>query len=156
MKMNRRAACAGFAAAATLIGAEAAAQDAPAITPAAFAAWLERYKQAWETRDASLAGALFTEDATYHEKPFDAPMQGRPAIEAYWTRVTAGQSDIHFTYEVIACAGDQGVAHWHAAFLVEGGARIELDGVFVCAFADAETVRHLREWWDVQATAPEQ
>jgi uncharacterized protein (TIGR02246 family) len=155
MKLTRRTAFAGLASATTLLSAEAAAQDI-AVTEANFAAWLERYKQAWEARDAALASALFTEDATYHEKPFDAPMQGRAAIEAYWTRVTAPQSNIHFTYDVVACAGDQGVAHWHAAFTVEGGTRIELDGVFVCAFADAETVRHLREWWDVQATAPEQ
>ncbi len=42
---------------------------------------------------ANAAGAPFTADASYHEIPFDEPMQGRAAIEAYWSRVTATQSD---------------------------------------------------------------
>ena len=64
------------------LAACAPAERADVIDAAAFAAWLDRYKQAWEARDAALAGALFTEDASYHEMPFDAPMQGRAAIEA--------------------------------------------------------------------------
>ena len=120
-------------------------------TPAAFAAWLDGYKAAWEGRDAMQAGALFTEDASYHEMPFDEAMVGRAAIEAYWTRVTAAQSNISFNYDVIACVGDQGIAHWRAALNV-GADTIELDGVFVCTFADAEHVRALREWWHVKAS----
>lgn len=123
------------------------------LTPDAFATWLERYKQAWEQRDAQRAGALFTVDATYHEMPFDAPMQGRAAIEAYWTRVTAGQSDIRFGYDVLGCEGDRGVCHWHATFTgVPGGEAIELDGIFVCHFADATAVQSLTEWWHIRVT----
>ncbi len=121
------------------------------IDAAAFSAWLDRYKQAWETRDAALAGALFTADASYQEMPFDAPMQGRAAIEAYWTRVTASQSDVRFTYEVLSCAGEQGICQWHATFK-SGDATIDLDGVFVCEFADATTVKALQEWWHVRVT----
>jgi hypothetical protein len=126
------------------------------IDAAAFAAWLDRYKQAWEARDAALAGALFTEDASYHEMPFDAPLRGRAAIEAYWTRVTAAQSEVRFSSDVLSCAGDQGICHWHATFK-SGDATIDLDGVFVCVFADARTVKALREWWHVRvapAAAP--
>jgi ketosteroid isomerase-like protein len=128
------------------------------IDAAAFSAWLDRYKLAWEARDAAQAGALFTADASYHEMPFDAPMQGRAAIETYWSRVTATQADVRFTYEVMSCAGDRGICRWHATFKsAPGGETIDLDGVFVCAFADARTVKALQEWWHVrvtQATAP--
>ena len=123
------------------------------IDAAAFSAWLDRYKQAWEARDAALAGALFTEDASYHEMPFDATMVGRAAIEAYWTRVTAAQSEVRFTYDLLSCAGAQGICHWHAMFKsAPGGEIIDLDGVFVCEFADAQTVKALREWWHVKVT----
>ena len=125
------------------------------VTSATFSAWLDRYKQAWESKNAQAAGALFTTDAVYHEQPFEAPMQGRAAVEAYWTRVTAGQSDIVFTSEVIATTGETGLAHWHAAFkAVPGGAAIELDGMFVCTFADATTVSALKEWWHIKVTPP--
>lgn len=135
------------------LAGEAAAQEG--VATVAFGAWLDRYKQAWEGRDSTLVGALFSEDAIYHEMPYDAPLQGRAAIEAYWTRVTATQRDIVFTYEVLACTNNVGTAHWHAAFTsTEGGAAIELDGVFVCTFADAQTVSALREWWHLKVTPP--
>lgn len=124
-----------------------------ALTPAQHAAWLDLYKRAWETRDPAAAGALFTADASYHEMPFDAPMQGRAAIEAYWARVTASQTNVRFSYDIVATSADQGVSQWHATFNgVPGGETIDLDGVFVCRFADALTVSALREWWHVRVT----
>lgn len=144
------------AAGATLAGACAAqAQSSPqtALTREALAQWLDRYGAAWTARDASAAALLFAEGATYHEMPFDAAMQGRAEIEAYWARVTEPQSNIRFSYDIIAIQGAQGVAHWHCAFDA-GGALIELDGVFVLAFeAGGARVTSLREWWHVKAPA---
>lgn len=40
-------------------------------------AWLESFKRAWEEGDPAQIGPLFTEDATYAEKPFGEPIQGR-------------------------------------------------------------------------------
>ncbi|MBL8548896.1 MAG: nuclear transport factor 2 family protein [Hyphomonadaceae bacterium] len=123
------------------------------LTESDFNAWLWRYKEAWETKNATAAGALFTENVIYREQPFEEQMVGRAAVEAYWTRVTAGQRDITFTHHVIMASGGLGVAEWHAAFTaVEGGAAIELDGVFVCHFADLETVSLLKEWWHIKVT----
>ena len=120
------------------------------ITSEAASAWLTRYGAAWEAKDAAAAGLLFTDAATYHEMPFDAPMAGRAAVEAYWARVTEPQSDIRVTQEMIAVNGNVAVAHWHAAFNA-GGAAVELDGVFVLTFADAEHVSSLREWWHAKS-----
>lgn len=151
MDRTRRTALFSLAGASALAAcAEASSQND--LTAEQFSAWLDRYGAAWTDRDALAAGALFSEDASYHEAPFDPPMQGRAAIEAYWARVTATQSDIVFRYDVIACTGDQGVAHWHAEFHAEG-ALIELDGVFVCDFTpDRTLVGSLREWWHVRTT----
>ena len=121
-----------------------------------FAAWLDGYKEAWETRDAQKAGALFTDDATYQESPFDDAMEGRAAIEEYWSGVTADQRDVRFTYEVLTCYDDTCLAQWHAAFSsASGGNAIELDGVFLCDFADAKTVQSLKEWWHIQVEPAE-
>lgn len=124
-----------------------------ALAAGAFPAWLEGYKAAWETLDPKAAGALFTEDATYQETPHDAPLAGRAAIEAYWAKVTAGQKDVRFTAEVIACEGDTGTAHWRAEFTgVSNGESIVLDGIFVCRFADDKQVQSLKEWWNIKIT----
>lgn len=121
------------------------------LDPAAFAAWLDAYKAAWEARDPARAAALFTPDASYHEMPFDPPIEGGEAIAAYWAGAVAGQKDVVFTWEILACAGDEGVCHWHCAFTgVPGGEAIDLDGIFQCRFADPERVSRFREWWHVR------
>jgi ketosteroid isomerase-like protein len=121
------------------------------LDEAAFGDWLEAYKTAWEARDAAAAADLFAAEATYHEMPFDAPIAGAEAIAAYWARAVAGQKDIGFTYEILACTGDQGLCHWHCAFTaIPGGERIDLDGIFRCRFADAAHVDRFQEWWHVR------
>ncbi len=116
-----------------------------------FTAWMEAYKTAWEDRDPGRAAALFTSDGIYHEMPFDAPVEGEDSIAVYWTKAVSGQTDIRFTYEILACNGAEGIAHWHCAFTgVPGGEKIDLDGIFRCRFRDAGLVEHFREWWHVQ------
>ena len=46
------------------------------------------------------AGDIFTEDATYQEKPFDEPMRGREAITEYWSGNVKEQDNVQFGYEV--------------------------------------------------------
>ncbi|HJR70689.1 MAG TPA: nuclear transport factor 2 family protein, partial [Gammaproteobacteria bacterium] len=75
------------------------------LTPAALETWLAGYEHAWEQRDASLAVALFTENARYHEMPFDAPKAGRSGIREYWATVTADQRNVDFKSEIVAVNG---------------------------------------------------
>ena len=120
---------------------------------AAFSRWLDRYREAWETRDPAGAGALFTEHASYRETPFDPPFEGRSAIEGYWARVTAGQQDVRFSSSVLACADADGVCRWQAVFLaVPAGDRIEVDGIFRCRFAEEAMDERFEEWWHIRVT----
>ena len=124
-----------------------------ALDRAAFGAWLEGYKQAWEARDPARAAALFTPDATYSETPFDLPLEGQAAIADYWAKAVAGQANVAFTYEILACAGNEGLCRWHAAFTgVPGGEAIDLDGIFRCRFDDAcvALVDRFEEWWHIR------
>jgi len=127
--------------------------SAQALTEAALAAWLDRYRQAWEQRDPDGAAALFTENAAYHEMPFDAPKAGRAGIREYWAQVTADQRDIAFDSSVVAVNGPTGVARWSARFtLASNGARVELDGIFVLTFEPGNLCSELREWWHVRSS----
>lgn len=118
----------------------------------AFAAWLDGYKAAWETRDPGEAAALFTADATYRETPFDTPLVGREAIAAYWAGAVAGQKDVRFTWEILSAAGAEGVCQWHCAFTgIPGGEAIDLDGIVRCRFAASGHVEKFEEWWHVRA-----
>jgi hypothetical protein len=100
--------------------------SAPALTESGFAAWLERYKAAWEAGDPDAAAALFAADADYAETPFAEPLRGRDAIRAYW-REGAGQAqrDIRFGYTVEAVAGAVGLCRWHCTLTrVGSGERV--------------------------------
>ena len=128
------------------------AADPKPVSADTLESWLERYGTAWETRDATAAGRLFTPDAIYQEMPFDEPKSGRAGIEEYWRTVTKDQREIHFKAQVIAVSGNTGVAHWSAEFkAASNGAKVMLDGVFVLDFADSGQVAKLREWWHVKS-----
>ena len=130
-----------------LSGGSVSAQE---LSTASLESWLARYEQAWEQRDPAQAAALFTENAPYHEMPFDAPKTGRARIRDYWATVTADQRNIAFKAQVVAVNGQTGVARWSVSLtLAASGARVELDGVFILKF-DGNLCSELREWWHVR------
>ncbi len=125
----------------------------PSLTSAAVEAWLRRYKEAWEERDPARAAALFTENAPYHEMPFDAPKAGRAGIREYWANVTADQRDVDFKSQLVAVTGPTAVARWSASLKsASSGLRIELDGVFILTFDASGLCSELREWWHVRTS----
>jgi SnoaL-like protein len=108
--------------------------------------WLEKYRQAWESRDADLAAALFTDEATCHETPFGRPAKGKDGVRSYWSGATAHQRNVNF---------DAGIARWCAEFTrVPSGVRTRLDGVFLLEFDAAGSCRSLREWWHRTESPP--
>lgn len=125
------------------------------LTEASLATWLEGYKAAWETRDAEKAVALFTADATYQDEAFSSPHVGAQGIRDYWTKVTAGQRDVKFQYQVLSIKSNTGIAHWSAEFAVAEAnppTTIALDGVFLLEFDGAGKCRSLREWWHLKSS----
>jgi nuclear transport factor 2 (NTF2) superfamily protein len=117
--------------------------------------WLDAYGRAWETMDPDAAIALFTEDASYQETPYDDPMRGSDQIRAYWAGVPEAQRDIRFEHEILAVVGNRGIAHWQASFTrVPSGADVTLDGIFVLDFDPDGRCETLREWWRLREELP--
>ena len=112
------------------------------------ASWLERYRRAWVGRNAADAGELFAEDAIYREQPFQAPFVGREAIQRYWARVTATQSEIEMRYGPLIVADRRVAVEWWVN-LRNAGAPITLAGEFFLLFTDGGQCRELREYWAV-------
>ena len=108
--------------------------------------WLEAYKKAWERRDANAAAALFTEDATYHEKPYDPPLRGSAGVHAYWTKVTATQSDVRLSWGAPVVEGNRAAVQWWTN-LKNDGADITLAGAMFLTFATDGRCTDLTEYW---------
>ena len=116
-----------------------------------FKAWFEQLGRAWEMRDPEAAAALFTEDASYQEDPFEEPMHGRPAILEYWSDVPESQEQISFHSEILGVTSDKGFAHWWVSFVrIPSGNRVKLDGICVISLNAENRCYALREWWHRQ------
>lgn len=123
-------------------------RDTVEISRADLDTWLGAYERAWEGKDPDAAAALFAADARYFETPYAEPFEGPDGVKAYWSRVTADQRDIDFEYSIVTVEGRSGIATWSARFTtISGGAKVELNGIFLLEFADNRRCVQLREWW---------
>ena len=111
-----------------------------------YADWLEEYRRAWIERDADAASRLFTEDATYREKPFEAPLVGRAAIRDYWATVTASQTSVEIRYGRSVVDGSYLAVEWWANLQTSDGP-LTLAGEFLLVFTETGDCRELREYW---------
>ncbi len=120
----------------------------PTAEPNAFLARsMETYGRAWETRDAALVSEVFTEDATYQQDPFGAPMLGRAGIHRYWEEATRFHREIRFRWQQVSSTGNLHVVEWGAEFTREdSGRRIELRGVMFIELR-GERISRFREYW---------
>ncbi len=119
----------------------------PATPEALLQHLMETYRRAWETRDAALVLELFTEDATYQENPFSAPMVGHEAIGRYWEEVSANQRDIRFHWHSVSRTDKLHVVEWAAEFTrADSGKRIELRGVMLLELR-GDRIFRFREYW---------
>ena len=118
------------------------------VDPETFGVWLDAYGRAWETGDPEAAAQLFTEDASYHETPFDEPMRGHEEISEYWSDVPRHQEDVRFSYEILATSEGEGVAHWNADFLrLPARTPVRLDGILLARLDADGRCAEFREWW---------
>lgn len=124
------------------------------IDRAFFIDWLRRYGDVWCAGDPQAVVLLFTDDAAYHEKPFEPPMVGAAAIRRYWTEgAQDGQRDVAFAAQPIGLDGDTGYAQWQATFVrLPTESFVELDGELVARFAADGRCCEFREWWHRRET----
>ena len=108
--------------------------------------WLDAYRRAWTERDADAAAALFTEDATYAEQPYQDAFIGRDGVRDYWSRATATHANVEIRYGTPITAGECTAVEWWTT-LENDGAPITLAGAFLLTFDGSGLCRTLREYW---------
>jgi hypothetical protein len=108
--------------------------------------WLDAYREAWIGRDPDAAAALFTEDATYAEQPYDDAFVGRQGVHDYWAGVTATQANIAIKYGTPITVGNRTAVEWWTT-LENGGVPVTLAGAFILTFDTSGLCSTLREYW---------
>ena len=110
-------------------------------------AWLEAYGAAWESFDGDAWVALFTDDAEYHEDPYEAPLVSHNALRAYLLEAAASQRDVEFTIERHWVSGTTVLAAWHASFIRRStGHVVRMAGFLTADLAPDGRVSRFREW----------
>lgn len=117
---------------------------------AAFAAWLDRYVDAWRLNDALAIGDLFSADVRYAFGPFDEAVVGRAAVVAAWLDDPDEPGSWQADYEVLAIDGDVYVAHGRTRYLTDDRRDVdrEFANVFVCRFDDEGRCREFTEYYN--------
>lgn len=137
-----------------LIGVAGAVDTGPCrpiasrAVPLTVTEWLAAYRRAWIERDPDAAAALFTDDASYRELPYDKSFIGRSGVRNYWASVTSAQDEVELEYGTPIVESDRASVEWWVTML-NGGAEVTLAGSFVLRFDDDGLCRELREYWHV-------
>jgi ketosteroid isomerase-like protein len=110
------------------------------------------FGRAWETFDGDLVVSLFTENAEYHEDPFEPPLVGHNAIRAYWLNAAPSQDQVEFTVERHWVSGDTILAAGHASYVERpSGDRVRMKTFFTFEMENGRIAR-FREWWHSRRT----
>ncbi len=118
------------------------------MSPVALNDWLGSYGRAWQTKDPVAFSELFSAEAAYYWGPFREPQRGRQAIASAVRAAFSRQSEVHFSYKILAGSAAPYVAHWTCEFTrISSGRRITVDGIFVLRFDDQGHCEEFREWW---------
>jgi hypothetical protein len=106
------------------------------------------YIRAWIEQDPDLIETIFTDTATYHERVFEAPIQDRSSIRAYWkAKVVESQSDIECKLLTLYLDGNTAVVEWEAQFNdLAQKVRKRMREVAILVF-DGQLIASLREYW---------
>jgi hypothetical protein len=112
------------------------------------------YIRAWVEQDADLIETIFTDTATYHERVFEAPIQDRHGIRAYWkAKVIESQANITCELLNLYLDGNTAIVEWEAEFddSVEK-VRKRMREVAILVF-EGRLIASLREYWSSEQVA---
>jgi hypothetical protein len=119
------------------------------LTRDQFAAWLNRYVEAWRSGDAEAIGSLFSADSSYSFRAGHTTVIGREAIVEAWLQEQAKEEGPwEASYEPLAIEDMVHVSIGTTKYFDESGmVRDEYSNIFVCRFDDAGACSEFSEWW---------
>jgi len=72
--------------------------------------WLAAYEAAWRTPGTEGLAAIFADDASYLQSPYDEPVAGLDAIRRMWDEERAGPDEVFtISTEIVAVDGSTAV-----------------------------------------------
>lgn len=108
-------------------------------------AWLADYENAWRTAGTDPLAALFTDDASYLQGPYDEPIIGLSAIGRMWEETRDGPDEA-FTASTEIVAIDGATAVVRAEVKYGDPVTQEYRDLWIIRFADDGRCAAYEEW----------
>lgn len=114
-----------------------------------FLKWLAAFGKHVENGETKPLTALFSADAVFYPSPFDAPIRGCEALEAFFSQTLGARESIKFKSEIIKAAPDANWAHWACGFIRAGtDDPVRQEGVMKVTFDRVGACVELQQWWN--------
>jgi hypothetical protein len=127
----------------------------PAVDRTHVRRWIDAYEQAWRAAGTDGLSALFAPGATYRPSPWARPVEGLPAIAAFWEGAREAPDEAFtMTSEIVAVDGDTAVVRiavdygdpaggrWRDLWVVRFGADGRCEGFEEWPFAPGQPDGH--------------
>ena len=113
-----------------------------------FQNWVEAYLRPQEQCDPECIRQVFAEDGVYWWGPFNESRYGIEAIYQHHKHALSHQSDLHYTYEILAVTETCGIARFHLTLTEQmPGAPDEYDGIFLVYLNAEHKCTRFEEWY---------
>ena len=113
--------------------------------------WIEEYFSASSSNDPEAIAALFTKDATYRDRPFGRPTEGRDAIVADWLARRDEPGTWSASIEPLAVDTDQNIGVASGSVHYDNGP--SYSNLWVIHFGEGGRCSSFAEWWIEQPHA---
>ncbi len=118
------------------------------MTRQQFKNWLDKLKNAWETKNPNAAIDLCAEKFIWHETPFSKPLKTKKQLLEEW-KVVLSQENISVSYEVLSVSKNVGIAQWRAAFTrLSSKEKVTLDGIFKVTLNEQGKCTEFHQWYN--------
>jgi hypothetical protein len=109
---------------------------------------IQKYKEAWEQRNVKLLKDIFTPDAIYQYRPWEAA-SGLLEIEKYWAeKIIERQTSVSFHVERERHFGNELWLEWNAVVgLKDRAAPVKLTGTMIIELAEDGRIKRLVEYY---------
>ena len=108
---------------------------------------IDTFAKGWSKADLDRILSVFSDEATFIETPFSAPLVGREAIRRYWADVPYNQSEITVTTGEVYSVGPWFAVEFKVVFRRRRtGDWVEARGAIFCESAGSH-ITEMRMYW---------
>ena len=108
--------------------------------------WANKFFESWKNLEGVKTTELFAKDVEYYETALGSPCQSFDEVVALWAVVPQNQSNITYSYEIVAFNEERCVLNWRMSRTLANGTHQHIDGIIVFALDDNNLCKFFKQW----------